>query len=89
MVATRGGSRSKKVMKGIKCNNSSSKSVRFFANGGNENDIMVFAIQDGEYWFTIGKSYKSLKNAKRAAVKEMAKHGYTFDEKEMEKLILD
>lgn len=70
----------------IKCNNSNSKSVYFFPNGGNMNDIMVFAQQDGEYWFSIGKGYKTIANAKRAAIKAMAKMGYTFDDKEMQKL---
>ena len=47
---------------------------------------MVFAIEDGEYWFTIGKGYTTENGAKRAAVKTMAKYGYTFNEKEMKNL---
>lgn len=70
----------------IKCNNSDHKSVSFFLNGGM--NILVFAMQDGEYWFSIGKGYKNEKTAKRAAVKEMAKSGYTFDAKEMENLVI-
>jgi len=70
-------------MKAIKCNNSEKKSVRFFNNAGT---IMVFAIQEDEFWFTIGQSYKTESGAKRAAVKTMAKYGYTFDAKEMENL---
>lgn len=73
----------------IKCNNSKTKSVTFWRNGGRADEVMVFAnqIYDGqsEYWFTIG-TYKSLKNAKRGAVREMGKHGYTFDPKELETL---
>lgn len=70
----------------IKCNNSDSKAVEFFLNGGNPNSIMVFATQYGEYWFTVGKFYKTEKGAKRAAVKAMARHGYTFNANEMENL---
>ena len=70
----------------INCNNSIRKSVVFFANGGNVNDVLVFVREDNEYWFSLKNSYKSLKTAKRAAVKKMAQFGYTFDEKEMENL---
>ena len=70
----------------IKCNNSDNKAVEFFLNGGRKDEIMVFAIQDGEYWFTIGKFYKTVSGAKRAAVKTMAKYGYTFDANEMANL---
>lgn len=62
----------------IKCNNSSSKMVRFMQNG--INSIIVVALQDGEYWFTVGY-YKTLAGAKRAAKKQFAALGYTFDEK--------
>lgn len=61
--------------------------VSFFLNGGI--NILVMAMQDGEYWFSIGHGYKNAKTAKRAAVKEFAKHGYTFDAKEMEKLVIE
>lgn len=67
----------------IKCNNSERKSVEFFNNGAT---IMVFAVQDGEYWFTIGKGYATEAGAKRAAVKKMAMFGYTFNEQEMKNL---
>lgn len=70
----------------IKCNNSERKAVEFFLNGGRKDEIMVFAIQDGEYWFTIGKFYKTVSGAKHAAVKVMAQHGYTFDANEMANL---
>ena len=70
----------------INSNNSKSKSVVFFPNGGREDDVIVFVLEDGEFWFSLDNNYKSLKNAKRAAVKTMAKYGYTFDEKEMENL---
>ena len=62
-------------MTSIKCNNSERKSIVFFANGGNENDIIVHAMQDGEYWFFVG-NYSSLKSAKRSASKKMAKYGF-------------
>ena len=67
----------------INCNNSERKSVKFFNNG---TTIMVFALEDGEYWFTIGDGYTTEAGAKRGAVKKMAKYGYTFDEKEMKNL---
>ena len=67
----------------IKCNNSERKSVKFFNNG---TDIMVFALEDGEFWFTIGDGYATEAGAKRAAVKKMEKHGYTFNEQEMKNL---
>ena len=70
----------------INSNNSTRKSVVFFPNGGREDDVIVFVLEDGEFWFSLNNNYKSLKTAKRAAVKKMAKMGYTFDEKEMENL---
>ena len=70
----------------IKCNNSENKAVTFFPNG--DINILVMALQDNEYWFTIGKGYKTVAGAKRAAVKEMARLGYTFNAKEMEKLVV-
>ena len=73
----------------IQCNNSKSNAVEFFANGGNMNDIMVFAISMGEYWFTIGEGYKTIEGAKRAAIKKMAIHGYTFDEAKMKALKIE
>ena len=70
----------------INCNNSKEKSVVFMPNGGREDDVMVFVLEGGEFWFALQNNYRSLKNAKRAAVKKMEKMGYTFDEKEMENL---
>jgi hypothetical protein len=55
---------------------------------------MVYALEwDSEYqrfgfWFTIGEGYKTLAGAKRAAVKKMAKHGYTLNANELEALTL-
>ena len=69
----------------IKCNNSERKSVEFFNNG---NTILVFALEDGEYWFSIGNGYTTINGAKKAAVKKMAEHGYTFDDSEMKNLII-
>lgn len=72
----------------IKCNNSERKSVKFSLNGGQKDEIMVTAIQDGEYWFSVGNGriYRTASGAKKAAVKEMAQLGYTFDENEMKNL---
>ena len=72
----------------IKCNNSERKSVKFTLNGGRKDEIMVFALQDDEYWFAVGngRTYKSAIAAKKAAMREMAKLGYTFDTKEMGEL---
>lgn len=81
------GTKTLQVMATIKCNNSDRKAVSFFLNGGI--NILVMAMQDGEYWFSIGHGYKNKKTAKRAAVKEFAKHGYTFDAKEMENLVIE
>lgn len=67
----------------IKCNNSERKAVRFFNNG---TTILVFAIEDGEFWFTIGDGYTTKNGAKRAAVRTMSKYGYTFDAQEMKNL---
>ena len=41
-------------MKRINCNNSESKAVEFILNGGRKDEIMVFAVMDTEYWFTVG-----------------------------------
>ena len=73
-------------MKRINCNNSESKAVEFILNGGRKDEIMVFAVIDTEYWFTVGTFYKTEAGAKRAAVKAMAKLGYTFDADEMANL---
>lgn len=72
----------------IKCNNSERMSVQFTLNGGRKDEVMAFALQDGEYWFAIGngRMYKTASGAKKAAMKEMAQFGYTFDTKEMGEL---
>lgn len=44
-------------------------------------------MQDGEYWFTIGR-YKTENGAKRAAIKALKKHGYLFNEQEVMNLKL-
>ena len=69
----------------IKSNNSKMVAVKFVPMS---NCIMVFALEDGEYWFTIGDGYATEAGAKRAAVKQMAKHGYTFNEQEMKNLTI-
>ena len=75
-------------MKSVKCINSTSKSVKFSLNGGEKDSIVVTAIQDGEYWFYIG-TYKTLRNAKKQAVRQMAQLGYTIDQKEIDSLTLE
>lgn len=67
----------------INCNNSEKKAVRFFNNGST---IMVFAIEEGEFWFTIGEGYKTENGAKRSAIRAMAKLGYTFDAQKIKNL---
>lgn len=54
-----------------------------FYNGWMENKISAVAYENGEYWFTIGY-YKTLKNAKKAAVRRMLLSGLTFDPAELE-----
>ncbi len=75
-------------MKSVKCINSESKTVKFSLNGGEKDSIIVAAIQDGEYWFQIG-IYKTLRNAKKQAVRQMAQFGYTIDQKELDALTID
>ena len=72
----------------IKCNNSERKSVKFSLNGGWKDSIIVTALQDGKFWFAIGggRCYKTSDGAKKAAIKEMGRMGYTFDENEMKNL---
>jgi len=49
---------------------------------GSEGDYMAFATQRNEerfeYWFTVGRSYKTEEAAERFAKKALAKHGYTI-----------
>lgn len=71
----------------IKCSNSN-KGANFFPNGGDMNDIIVVATQDGEYWYTIGH-YKGAKSAKTYAAKSLAKMGYHFDENELKNLVIE
>ena len=70
----------------INCENSPRKSVAFYPNGGNINDVLVFVREDNEFWFSLERSYKNLKNAKKAVIKKMASLGYTFNAQEMENL---
>ena len=66
--------------------------VRFSLNGGNSDQVMVCTLElnrdtdSWEYWFQIGTFYKSMKTAIRAAVKNMAKYGYTLNNSDLEKL---
>ena len=46
---------------------------------------MVFAIEDGEYWFTIGE-YETESGAKKGAIRTMKKYGYTFNDNEIKNL---
>lgn len=72
-------------MKTILCTNSTKKAVTFFRNG--EKSYIALAEQLGEdnrfeYWFTIGStgSFSTLAGAKRAAVRELSRLGYTLNE---------
>ena len=60
-------------MKSVKCTNTERKTVRFCLNGHETDQIIVTAIQDGEYWFQIG----------------MAQVGYTLDQKELDALTIE
>lgn len=73
----------------IYCNNSKTHGVNFILNGGAADCILVYAEMDGEYWFSVGRFYKTAQNAKRAAIKAFAKFGYTFDAAEMEALVIE
>ena len=75
-------------MKSVKCTNTERKTVRFCLNGHETDQIIVTAIQDGEYWFQIGM-YKTLKNAKKQAVRQMKQVGYTLDQKELDALTIE
>ncbi len=75
-------------MKSVKCTNSESKSVSFCLNGHETNQIIVNAKQDGEFWFHIGM-YKTLKNAKKQAIRQMTLFGYTLDQKELDDVTID
>ena len=61
----------------IKVKNSN-KSVRIMENGMNaEYGYIAAAMQDGEYWFTVGH-FKTLKGAIRSAEKQLARLGYSL-----------
>ena len=52
--------------------------VQIFDNG---NSFLAFATKDNgrggfEYWFSIGKGYKTMEIALRQAKKSLQKHGY-------------
>ena len=72
----------------ISCTNSQSKSVAFCLNGKEVDEIVVTALQDGEYWFEIGW-YKTLNNAKKQATKKMAVYGYSLNQSELDKLTIE
>lgn len=72
----------------IKCNNANDIAVEFILNGGRADQITVFAEHDNVYWFSIGKLYKTINGAKKAAVKAMSRFGYTFDEQELKSLTI-
>lgn len=55
--------------------NSPRKTVKLI---NNDNTVLVFALQDNEFWFEIGE-YSNRKNAIKAAAKAMLKQGYTIN----------
>lgn len=59
-------------MKRINCKNSDHKWVQLFNNG---EQVIAMAMQDEDYWFTIGH-YKKETTAIRCAAKKMAQFGY-------------
>jgi hypothetical protein len=70
----------------INCTNSNNKAVRILENGANSGRFMAFALQKSndepfEFWFAVGngKCYASIKNATRAAAKEMERLGYKLN----------
>ena len=65
-----------KIMKKFTCKNSNSKTVEIMCDASGR--YLAAAMQDGEYWFTIGW-YKSEKTAIRASIKKLAKHGYELN----------
>ncbi len=73
----------------VRCINSN-KQVKFILNGGQKDEILVFALQGEDFWFAIGNGriYRTANGAKKAAVKEMAAMGYSFDEAEMKNLVI-
>lgn len=75
-------------MKSVKCTNSETKTVTFCLNGHETDQIIVTAKQSGEYWFHIGM-YKTLKNAKKQAVRRMLEMGYTLDQQELDSITID
>lgn len=62
--------------------NSASKAVKFI---NNDVTILVFALQDGAFWFEIGE-YTTLNGAKKAAQREMQKAGYICNVNELNAL---
>ena len=61
----------------IKVQDTKSISIEMIENADGFGGILTMALQDGEYWFTVGW-YKTIANAKRGAAKQLAKLGYTF-----------
>lgn len=61
----------------IKVQGTKSISIEMIENADGFGGILTMALQDGEYWFTVGW-YKTIANAKRGAAKQLARLGYTF-----------
>ena len=53
-------------------------SVELMLNADGVGGILAIAVEDDEYWFTIGW-YQTEKNALRAAGRRLADHGYTLN----------
>lgn len=54
------------------------KSVQMMMDADSLGRILVAAMQEGEYWFTIGW-YKTEAGAIRSAKKQLARLGYTLN----------
>lgn len=61
----------------IKVQDTKSISIEMIENADGFGGILTMALQDGEYWFTVGW-YKTIANAKRGAAKQLARLGYTL-----------
>jgi len=44
----------------------------------NHGTWIAMAVQDGEYWFTVG-TYRTLAMAQKKSVAALAKHGYEIE----------
>lgn len=75
-------------MKAIIRTSSEHKSVKIMAN---DSQVMAFALQDGEFWFTIGRDsepvFRSIPEAIAAARTQMGEQGYTLNEQDISRIL--